>query len=159
MHQTDKHLLLLIKTIVDGLGYELVGVEFNPHPNRALLKIYIDAKRGVLIEDCAKVSHQLSGMLDVENPISGDYQLEVSSPGVDRPFFELNQFKQFIGSTIVVNLFKPINKQRKITGQIKKVHGDIVFTQVNNQVLEIPIKAMSKARLVSDYTKIQKRTQ
>ena len=151
MKQAPEQLVNLVEPIVEGLGYECVGIEYNPHPQNGLLRVYIDKEEGVLVEDCSKVSHQLSGMLDVEDPISGNYQLEVSSPGADRPFFKMAQFEQFIGSTITVNLFKPINKQRKITGLIERVEGDIVFLQQTDYVFEIPFQAMSKARLVPDF--------
>lgn len=151
MKQAPEHLLSLIEPIVEGLGYECVGVEYNPHPRNGLLRIYIDAENGVLVEDCSKVSHQLSGMLDVEDPISDNYQLEVSSPGADRPFFKLSQFEQFIGSLVMVNLFKPIDKQRKITGRIEKVEDDIVVIQVADKSFNIPFRVMSKARLVPEF--------
>ena len=153
MKQAPEHLTLLIEPTVEGLGYECVGIEYNPHPQHGLLRVYIDSENGILLEDCTKVSHQLSGVLDVEDPISSNYQLEVSSPGADRPFFKLAQFEQFVGSTVTVNLFKPINKQRKITGKIESVDGDIVVLQQAGQNLEIPFQAMSKARLVPDYIK------
>lgn len=151
MKQAPEHLVNLIEPIVEGLGYECVGIEFNPHPQHGLLRIYIDTEEGVVLEDCTKVSHQLSGMLDVEEPIPSNYQLEVSSPGADRPFFKLSQFEQFIGSTVTINVFKPINKQRKITGQIDSVDGNVVLLQQADQLLEIPFQAMSKARLVPEY--------
>jgi len=151
MKQAPEHLVNLIEPIVEGLGYECVGIEFNPHPQHGLLRIYIDTEEGVVLEDCTKVSHQLSGMLDVEEPIPSNYQLEVSSPGADRPFFKLSQFEQFIGSTVTINVFKPINKQRKLTGKIDSVDGNVVLLQQADQLLEIPFQAMSKARLVPEY--------
>ncbi len=151
MKQASEHLVDLIEPIVEGLGYECVGIEYNSHPRHGLLRIYIDTAEGVLLEDCTKVSHQISGMLDVEDPISDNYELEVSSPGAERPFFKLRQFEQFIGDTVTVNLFKPINKQRKITGSIESVEGDIVLLLQADQLIEIPFQAMSKARLVPDY--------
>jgi len=151
MKQAPEHLVSLIEPIVEGLGYECVGIEYNSHPRHGLLRIYIDTSEGVLLEDCTKVSHQISGMLDVEDPISDNYELEVSSPGADRPFFKLSQFEQFVGNTVTVNLFKPINKQRKITGSIESVEGDVVLLLQADQLIEIPFQAMSKARLVPDY--------
>ncbi len=151
MKQAPEHLVNLIEPIVEGLGYECVGIEYNSHPRHGLLRIYIDTSEGVLLEDCTKVSHQISGMLDVEDPISDNYELEVSSPGADRPFFKLSQFEQFIGDTVTVNLFKPINKQRKITGSIESVEGDVILLLQADQLIEIPFQAMSKARLAPDY--------
>ncbi len=151
MKQAPEHLVSLIEPIVKGLGYECVGIEYNPHPQHGLLRVYIDTEKGILLEDCSKVSHQLSGVLDVEDPITSNYELEVSSPGAERPFFKLSQFKQYTGSTVTINLFKPIDKQRKITGQIEKVEDEIVLLQQAGQRFEIPFQAMSKARLVPDY--------
>jgi ribosome maturation factor RimP len=151
MKQAPEHLIDLIEPIVEGLGYECVGIEYSPHPLHGMLRIYIDSENGILVDDCTKVSHQLSGMLDVEDPIPGEYQLEISSPGADRPFFKLSQFQNFIGSTVTINLFKPIDKRRKITGQIEAVDGDDIVLQENGQTYKVPFQAMSKARLVPEY--------
>ena len=114
MKQAPDHLVDLIEPIVEGLGYECVGIEYNPHPQHGLLRIYIDSENGILVDDCSKVSHQVSGVLDVEDPIQGNYQLEVSSPGEDRPLFKLGQFQHFTGSTVTVNLFSAVEKRKKI---------------------------------------------
>ncbi|HBA66172.1 MAG: ribosome maturation factor RimP [Gammaproteobacteria bacterium HGW-Gammaproteobacteria-10] len=151
MKQAPEHLVNLIQPIVEGLGYECVGIEYNPHPRNGLLRIYIDSEQGILVEDCSKVSHQVSGMLDVEDPIQGNYQLEISSPGDDRPLFSIQQFERFIGHMVSVNLFKPIEKRRKISGVIQSVDNDTVFLQEGDRVYEIPFQAMSKARLVPEY--------
>jgi len=151
MRQAPEHLVNLIEPIVEGLGYECVGIDYNPHPKHGCLRIYIDSENGILVEDCSKVSHQISGVLDVEDPIQGNYQLEISSPGADRPFFKIGQFEKFIGSTVMVNLFKAINGRRKITGKIEKVEDDIIMLQEDGQIFEVPFSAMSKARLVPEY--------
>jgi ribosome maturation factor RimP len=151
MRQAPEHLVNLIKPIVEGLGYECVGIDYNPHPKHGCLRIYIDSENGILVEDCSKVSHQISGVLDVEDPIPGNYQLEISSPGADRPFFKISQFEKFIGSVVTVNLFKAIHGRRKITGLIKRVEDDIITLQEDGQVFEVPFDAMSKARLVPEY--------
>lgn len=151
MKQAPEHLLNLIEPIVEGLGYECVGIDYNPHPKHGLLRIYIDSENGILVDDCTKVSHQVSGVLDVEDPIQGNYQLEVSSPGADRPFFKVSQFERYIDSTVLVNLFKTINGRRKITGRIVKVVDDIISLEEGEQVYGVPFDAMSKARLVPEY--------
>ena len=78
----------IVAATVEAMGYELVGVEFHPRPGNALLRVYIDGENGITLDDCQQVSHQLSGVLDVEDPIAGPYTLEISSPGLDRPLFE-----------------------------------------------------------------------
>jgi len=152
MKQAPEHLINLIEPVVEGLGYECVGIDYNPHPKHGLLRIYIDSENGILVDDCSKVSHQISGVLDVEDPIPGNYQLEVSSPGEDRPFFKISQFERFIGSTVLVNLFMPIAGRRKIKGLIEKVVGEIITLKDADQIYQVPFSAMSKARLVPDFT-------
>ena len=87
----------------------------------------------------------------MEDPIQGNYQLEVSSPGSDRPFFKISQFEQFIGSAALVSLFKAIGGRKRITGLIIKVEDDIITLQEGDQIYEVPFDAMSKARLVPEY--------
>ncbi|BBL58153.1 ribosome maturation factor RimP [Methylomonas koyamae] len=151
MKQAPEHLVDLIEPIVEGLGYECVGIEYNPHPSHGMLRVYIDSEQGILLDDCSKVSHQLSGMLDVEDPIPGEYQLEVSSPGADRPFFKPSQFQRFVGSKVNISLFKPIDKRRKLSGEIKSVDGEAVVIQEGEKLFSVPFQAMSKARLAPDY--------
>lgn len=152
MKQAPDHLLDLIEPIVEGLGYECVGIEYSSHPKNGFLRVYIDSEQGIGMEDCTKVSHQVSGVMDVEDPISGEYNLQVSSPGMDRPLFKLKQFEQFIGHTVQVNLFKPVDGRRKVTGLIEKVEEGIVYLQQDGQVYKVPFQAMSKARLEPDYS-------
>ena len=151
MKQAPEHLLALIEPVVEGLGYDCVGVEYNPHPKHGLLRIYIDHENGNLVDDCTKVSHQVSGVLDVEDPIIDNYHLEVSSPGEDRPFFKVRQFSQFLGSTVMVHLFAAVGGRHKITGKIVHVENDVITLEENEQSFDIPFAAMSKARLVPNY--------
>lgn len=151
MKQAPEHLLALIEPVVEGLGYDCVGVEYNPHPKHGLLRIYIDHENGILVDDCTKVSHQVSGVLDVEDPIIDNYHLEISSPGEDRPFFKVRQFSQFLGSTVMVHLFAAVGGRRKITGKIVHVENDVISLEENEQSFDIPFAAMSKARLVPNY--------
>jgi ribosome maturation factor RimP len=151
MKQAPVHLVNLIEPIVEGLGYECVGIDYHPHPKHGLLRIYIDSPNGILVDDCSKVSHQISGALDVEDPISDNYQLEVSSPGTERPFFHVHQFEQFIGSTVLVNVYQAIAGRKKITGVIEKVVDGIITLREAEQIFEVPFDAMSKVRLVPDY--------
>ncbi len=155
MKQAPKHLLELIEPIVEGMGYECVGVEFNPHPINGLLRIYIDTDSGVVLDDCTRVSHQISGVLDVEDPIKTVYQLEVSSPGAERPLFKVEHFQRFLGQKAQVNLFVPIEKRRNIIGVIASANDEMIVIDTENQQFEIPVKSISKANLVADFS-IQK---
>ncbi|MCB1794222.1 MAG: ribosome maturation factor RimP, partial [Candidatus Competibacteraceae bacterium] len=97
MRQDFQMLRRIVAATVEAMGYELVGVEFHPRPGNALLRVYIDGENGITLDDCQQVSHQLSGVLDVEDPIAGPYTLEISSPGLDRPLFEAKHFARFAG--------------------------------------------------------------
>jgi len=152
MKQASGHLLELIEPIVAGLGYECVGIEYNPHPRHGLLRVYIDSEQGVQLEDCSKVSHQISGVLDVEDPIQGNYRLEISSPGMDRPLFKIAHFQQFTGRQATVNLFRPVESRKKITGTILGVEEETILLEDGGQVFRVPLQAVSKARLVPDYS-------
>jgi ribosome maturation factor RimP len=151
MKQAPEHLVDLIEPIVEGLGYECVGIEYNPHPLHGMLRIYIDSENGILLDDCSKVSHQVSGVLDVEDPIQGNYNLEVSSPGEDRPIFKPSQFQRYTNSTVSVNLYAAVEKRKKITGKILAVEDENILLQDGEQTFKVPFQAISKARLVPEY--------
>jgi ribosome maturation factor RimP len=136
------------------MGYELVGVEFDSKAR--VLRVYIDSATGILIEDCSRVSYQLSGALDVEDPIPGNYQLEVSSPGLDRPLFALADFERFKGHVVRVQLVSPINAQKRFKGTLMDVKDSLIVLQENNQIIEIPFEIIGKARLVPEAETTQK---
>ncbi len=102
MKQASERLSNLIEPIVIGMGYECVGIEFDQH--RRILRVYIDKPEGVTADDCSAVSYQVGGVLDVEDAVTGQYSLEVSSPGLDRPLFKLEHFVRFVGSDVRLHL-------------------------------------------------------
>ena len=150
MRQAPGRLTALIEPIVTGLGYEFVGIEYNSHHTNGLLRVYIDSENGIMLDDCSKVSHQLSGMMDVEDPIPGNYRLEVSSPGLDRPLFTRESFERFKERQVNMTLLAPTQKQRKIKGKLCGLKGDLVLVQSEQQLLEIPFDSIAKARLVPE---------
>ncbi len=119
-----KKLEQLIKSVVEGLGLKLWGIKF-PHSLRGgTLRIYIDSEDGVTIDDCTKVSRHLDVVLDVEDPFPGPYILEVSSPGLDRPFFSIDQMKPYKGGKVSVQLKIPINNRKKFVGVLRDFKED-----------------------------------
>ncbi|MCB1716264.1 MAG: ribosome maturation factor RimP [Candidatus Competibacteraceae bacterium] len=141
----------LCKPVVEAMGYELVGVEFQASQADGLLRVYIDQPDGIRIEDCERVSHQLSGLLDVENPIAGHYTLEVSSPGLDRPLFEAADFMRFTGRKARIQLDAALDGRRKFTGVIKGVENFQVILEVDQNVIRLPVDLIGKARLVPEF--------
>ncbi|MCX2779240.1 ribosome maturation factor RimP [Microbulbifer thermotolerans] len=144
----------LLAPVVASLGCELWGIEYQTHSRNALLRIYIDSEDGVTVEDCEKVSRQVSAVLDVEDPISGKYILEVSSPGLDRPLYKLAHYQRFAGAQIEVRLRMPLDGQRKWRGLLVGVEGDEVVLRVDseNEYL-LPIDSIEKANVIPQFTK------
>ncbi|MCD9030911.1 ribosome maturation factor RimP [Luteimonas sp. Y-2-2-4F] len=151
----------LLTPTVEALGLELLGAEYLPTPGSAVLRLYIDRPgaeasaeaegRGVTIDDCEAVSREVSALLDVEDPISGHYTLEVSSPGIDRPLFAPAQFARFAGETAKVGLKLPQDGRRRLTGRIVGVEDATIAFEVDGQPLRVAFDNIDKARLVPDW--------
>lgn len=142
----------IIEPIVESFELELWGLQYLPQGNHATLRIYIDSEKGVDVEDCARVSRQLSAVLDVEDPISSRYSLEVSSPGLDRFFFKLEQYKRYIGSKISVKLNRAIDSKRKFKAQLLAVdeQKQILEFMLDDQKFDVDFLNIDKANLVGE---------
>ena len=148
----SKDLDLILTPVVEGLGYELVGIEYHPQGSHSLLRIYIDQQDGIGISDCEKVSRQISAVLDVEDPIKGEYRLEVSSPGMDRPLFSAKQFEQFIGHKCKIRLHNPIEGQKRFVGFIDAVKDDQIKLLLDKETsIEFSMDELDKANLVPEF--------
>src|SRR5215204_4709808 len=120
----------LFTPTVSAMGYDLWGCEYLPQGKHSLLRIYIDKPEGIGIEDCQEVSKQISALLDVEDPIPGNYSLEVSSPGVPRPLFKREQYEYFIGQPVQLKTFKSVQGKRKLVGIIVSVSESSVILDI-----------------------------
>ena len=138
----------LIEPTVSALGYELVGIEYLSQGRRSLLRIYIDHSDGINVHDCERVSHQVSGVLDVEDVIRGQYTLEVSSPGLDRPLFTKEQFERYIGSEVNIRLSIAQQGRKKFKGILRGIDDTNVFLNVDEEEISLPFNAIEKANLV-----------
>ncbi len=144
----------LLQPLVEDLGYEFVGLEYNTNPKNSLLRIYIDHENGVGIEDCETVSRESAALLDVKDPIRSQYNLEVSSPGLDRPLFTAAHYQQFEGCIAQVNLFAPLDGRRKFSGPILGADETGVRIEQDGSEVTLDLGNVVKARLVPDYEKI-----
>ncbi len=138
----------LIDATIAALGLELWGVELLQQGRFSLLRVYIEREEGVTIEDCEKVSRQVSALLDVEDPIAGEYTLEVSSPGLDRPLFSIEQYEQYVGSEVNLKLRRPLDGRRKFKGQIMKVSEDVVGMLVDGTEYDLAYSEIESASIV-----------
>ncbi len=146
-----RHLAIeaVIGPVITGLGYEFVGLEYLAQGKHSLLRIYIDKPGGISLDDCAVVSRQLSAVLDVEQQFArGTYNLEVSSPGVDRKIFAYEQFPQFVGRKVNVTLNAPLNGQRKFKGMLSEVSDQKLLLDVNGTVVSIEYANVAQANVV-----------
>jgi ribosome maturation factor RimP len=150
MRKIDAELQERLSLLIGSMGYELLGCEFLSQGGSKLLRLYIDSPKGVSADDCSRVSHQVSATLDVEDPFQSRYVLEVSSPGIDRPLFELKHFERFVGSEVKIRLYAPIAARKQFKGTIAKVAGeDIhVFVDELKQEIVIPFSAIERANVI-----------
>lgn len=147
-------LIEMLQPLVEELGYEFVGLEYSANPKSSVLRIYIDKEAGIAVEDCETVSREVAALLDVEDPIRGHYNLEISSPGLDRPLFSLEHFVQFLGEEAKVTLFAPEDGRRKFKGVITAVEDGSVRLEAEGQSFVASFDNIAKARLVPDYDRL-----
>nr|WP_275423212.1 MULTISPECIES: ribosome maturation factor RimP [unclassified Modicisalibacter] len=141
----------LIEPVVTGMGFELWGIDHLSQGKHSRLVVYIDSPDGITVDDCADVSRQISGILDVEDPIPGQYQLEVSSPGMDRPLFTLEQFARYQGHVVALRLRSPFDGRRKFKGLLAGVENDEVLLQLDGEEYCFPIDTIDQARIVPQF--------
>lgn len=143
----------LLDPVVTDLGLELVGIEFAGSAGNSLLRIYIDEPdQGVTIDDCERVSREVSALLDVHDPIPGHYTLEVSSPGLERPLFTVAHFERFLGEVAKVTLARPLEGRRRFQGPVTGVEEGVITLLQDGSPVRFAHADVLKANLVPDYT-------
>ena len=138
----------IIQPTIKALGMVLWGVEHVQKGKYSVLRIFIDSEGGITVTDCAKLSRQISGLLDVESPISGEYTLEVSSPGLDRPLFKVDQFEKFVGDEVKVQMRVPIEGKRRFKGVIESVSGETICLKKEEETFKLQHSEIDKASVV-----------
>lgn len=177
MSAKKKLLEELIEPVIEGLGYECWGIEYVSQGKHSVLRVYIESAQasdsekeeleltevdeniteeqakesGIELKDCELVSRQISGVLDVEDPINGEYTLEVSSPGMDRPLYKLDHYERFKGSQVNMRLRMAYEGRRKYSGLLKGLEGNDVVLQVGEEEFLFPIEAIEKANVVPQF--------
>jgi ribosome maturation factor RimP len=151
MQPADSQLTLLARRVVEPLGYELVGVEYFQKGGGATLRVYIDHERGITLDDCTAVSHQLSGVLDVDDPIPDQYDLEVSSPGLDRPLVFVEHFERFAGCRVRIRLAEKLEGRRKLEGILLGLGPGAIKLRADERDWDIPLTSIESARLIPEF--------
>ena len=149
-------LMRLLEPPIEALGYELVDIEYAREGRGGVVRVFIDRRveelgggppASITVDDCARVSHAVSELLESEDPIKGHYTLEVSSPGFDRILRKRAHFERFVGERIFAELKLPINGRRRFAGVLKSIAGDSIVMDVDGQAHELPLERIQKARL------------
>jgi ribosome maturation factor RimP len=145
-------LIDLLEPSVEQLGYELFDLEFQLGGTNGLLRLYIDSKddSGIGVDDCETVSRQVSALLDVEDPIPGEYNLEVSSPGLNRRLVKAEHFERFAGSWVQVKLKRLIDGRRKFKAELVGRDADKVLLKEGKLEFSIPLQDIDTARVVPE---------
>jgi len=141
----------LFEPVIQSMGYELVGIEFQGSTQHGTLRVYIDHENGIGVDDCVAISHQISAILDVEEPIQQAYDLEVSSPGINRPLFKAQDYEQYLGHSAKIKMAVPLNGRRNFKGVLQGViDSRSVQIMVDNEGYDLPISDIAKANLVDE---------
>ncbi len=150
MALTVPHIEEILNPGAEALGLELVAVELSGG-DTSIVRIYIDTPNGITVEDCTKASRQFSAILDVEDPISNQYTLEVSSPGMDRPLAKPLHFKAVVGQQVKIKMATLVNGRRRFTGELIEATEEFAVVEVDGEQSELPYSDMDRARLIPVY--------
>ncbi|CWW30330.1 ribosome maturation factor RimP [Haemophilus influenzae] len=151
MATLEQNLQEMLQDAVEDLGCELWGIECQRAGRFMTVRLFIDKDDGVTVDDCADISRQVSAILDVEDPIADKYNLEVSSPGLDRPLFTLLQFERYIGQDIAVHLRIPVMERRKWQGKLERIEKDMITLIVDDQEQILVFGNIQKANVVAKF--------
>ena len=143
-------LIELLEPVVSDLGYELWELEYGARPGGGLLRIYIDSPNGISVDDCERVSRAVSEKLDAADPISSEYTLEVSSPGLDRVLRTQQQFERFAGERVKLEMSQSINGRKRFAGRLKQVSDGSITLEVDGAEVQLSIAGIHKARVAPD---------
>ena len=141
----------MLAPVVESMGFVFWGLEFMSNGKHSMLRIFIDHEDGITVDNCADVSRQISSVLDVEDPISQEYNLEVSSPGVDRPIFTLEQYAALAGNIVEVRLRMAFDGRRKFKGRLVGVEQEDVVVHVDDNEYLLPFELIDKAHVVPQF--------
>jgi len=137
----------LVAPVIETMGFDFWGCEYLAAGKHSTLRIYIDKPGGVTVDDCGDVSRQVSAIMDVEDPISNAYMLEISSPGIDRPLFKPKQFEANVGQLIKLRTSSPILGRRNFKGTLLEASEEQVIIEVDAEEYEIPFNLVDKANI------------
>ena len=140
---------VLAKSVCESEGLELVHIEYQRESVGWIMRLYIDKPGGVTLDDCVNMNYQMNDLLDVHLDDIGPYNLEVTSPGPDRPLAKIQDFEKFKGNLAKIKTVRPIDGQKNFTGVLMGISGEQLELMVDDKTVNISLKDISKARLVN----------
>jgi ribosome maturation factor RimP len=140
----------LLRPVVEGLGYECWEVEYSPGRGHGLVRVFIDTAAGITVEDCERVSHAVSEVLDATDPVPGQYTLEVSSPGLERPLRTAEHFARYPGEQVYVETVQAVDERRRFKGRLVEARPDAIEVEVDGRRHVLPLAGIRKAHLAPD---------
>ena len=144
---TGNELQELLEPSIERLGYELIDLEARLGGKSGVVRVFIDRPEGISLEDCEKVSRAVSALLDVEDPLPGQYNLEVSSPGLDRKLTKVAHFQRFAGETVKVQMRFPIEGRKRFRGTLVSSNDENIVVEVDGESHTLPLVTIDTARL------------
>jgi ribosome maturation factor RimP len=147
---TGDELAKLLEPTIERLGYELSDLEVKLGGRGGVVRIFIDRPDGISLDDCEKVSQAVSALLDVEDPLPGQYNLEVSSPGLDRKLTKVEHFQRFAGETVKVQMRFPIEGRKRFRGTLVSSNDENIVVEVDGEPHSLPMATIDTARLVPE---------
>lgn len=146
-------LKVMLDPVITGMGFLFWGVDYSARGKHSLLRVYIDHEDGITVDQCAEVSRQISAVMDVEDPIAHNYTLEVSSPGMDRPLFTLEQFAAYVGEWVEVRLRAPFEGRRKFKGVLTAIEDQDICVTVDGSDYLLPVESIERANIIPNFAK------
>lgn len=154
---TKQALVHLLEPTIEGMGYELADLEVHMHGRAGSLRIFIDHENGITVDDCEAVSRQVSSVLDVADPIAGNYRLEVSSPGLDRRLVKPSHFDRYAGAEVQVRMTRLVDGRRRIRGVLEKRTEDVIVVREGDRQVHLALSDIESARLVPELSSEDRR--
>lgn len=151
MTKLEQDLVTMLSPAVEMLGFELHGLEFVQAGRHSTLRVYIDHDAGITVDNCADVSRQVSAILDVEDPITNEYDLEVSSPGVDRPLFKQDHYEKAQGEEVRVRTKLPQDGRRNFKGDLVSVSSDMITLSADGAEHMIMLSNIERANIIAKF--------
>jgi ribosome maturation factor RimP len=147
----EQDIIAMLEPAVEALGFELLGLEVVQAGRDSTLRLYIDHANGINVDNCADVSRQVSAILDVEDPITNEYNLEVSSPGLDRPLFKPEHFIKAQGEEIRLRTKLPQDGRRNFKGDLILLDGDMLTLRIDNKDVMVMLGNVEKANIIAKF--------